>query len=117
MTAGQSSQYGHATTTAFCGGIHLMVQWPDEEISSYVSDLARRIESFPAAALASIKAIVSRMTSIDTGTFAEESARFRAQMASAETAQRIEWGLKQGFNTASEFELNLGRLLATYRPA
>ena len=87
---------------------------PDSEIMSHVGNLARRIAGVPPAAVASIKSVVSRMTAIDTATFADESTRFRSQLASAESTDRLRWGLQQGLNAPGEFELHLGRLLAEY---
>jgi enoyl-CoA hydratase/carnithine racemase len=90
---------------------------PDSEISSYVDNLARRIACLPPRAVASIKSIVARITAIDTATFAEESAQFYSEMATAEASQRIEWGLKQGLNSAGDFEMNLGHRLGRFAPA
>ncbi|WP_137885166.1 enoyl-CoA hydratase/isomerase family protein [Pseudomonas sp. 2FE] len=86
----------------------------DAELRSFTEALARRIASFPAAGIAHAKAVVGQCTQLDSAALADESQRFIAEMASAETVRRVEWMLAQGGQADGELERHLGALLARY---
>ena len=84
---------------------------PDQQLDSFVDDLAARIASFPSGAIASAKEFVNRASLPSADGLAAESQRFAEHLRTPEVAQRVGRLIAQGAQTRSELELNLGAAL------
>ena len=69
---------------------------PDAEIRDFVDRLARRIASFPASGIATVKSIVNQMSPISSSVLNEDSARFWKEIQLPEVQERITWMLANG---------------------
>jgi enoyl-CoA hydratase/carnithine racemase len=83
---------------------------PADELSDFVSSLARRIAGFPAAALAMIKERVDAIALAPAVDFRRDSDLFGEAVGTAEAQSRIKAGFQRGFQTP-EAELALARML------
>ena len=87
---------------------------PDAELASFTEALAQRIAGFPASGIAHIKALVERLSTADGPALVEESQRFGADLAAAETQARVQWLMDNGGQTDGALERDLGAHLGRY---
>ena len=83
---------------------------PTQALNAFVSALARRIASFPAAGLAMVKERVNAIALAPADEFRRDSDLFAEGVRTPEYQRRLEGAMKRGFQTRSA-ELDLARLL------
>jgi len=84
---------------------------PDEQLDSFVDDLAARIASFPSGAIASAKEFVNRVSLPAAAGLAAESQRFARHLRDPVVAERVGRLIAQGAQARGDLELNLGAAL------
>jgi len=87
---------------------------PDAEIREFVDSLARRIASFPASGIASVKSIVNQMSPVSSSVLNEDSTRFWKEIQLPEVQERLAWMLANGGQTKGPMEDELGTNLARF---
>ncbi|WP_043288357.1 enoyl-CoA hydratase/isomerase family protein [Paraburkholderia oxyphila] len=87
---------------------------PDTEIRDFVDRLARRIASFPASGIASVKSIINRTSSISSSVLSEDSVRFWREIQLPEVQERLAWMLANGGQTRGPMEDDLATNLARF---
>jgi enoyl-CoA hydratase/carnithine racemase len=83
---------------------------PADTLGNFVSALAHRIASFPAAGRAAIKERMNAITLAPTDAFRRDSDLFGEQVRSAEAQQLIQAAMERGLQTR-DAELEFGELL------
>jgi enoyl-CoA hydratase/carnithine racemase len=87
---------------------------PDTMLSSFVDQLAQRIASFPATAIASVKSIVNQVSVLSSSVLNEDTMRLWREIELPDTQTRLAWMLKNGGQTAGPMEYDLGTNLARF---
>ncbi|RDI66935.1 enoyl-CoA hydratase/isomerase family protein [Nocardia pseudobrasiliensis] len=85
---------------------------PDAELDLFVDQLACRIASFPAEALATAKKLVDKISLPDDAVLAAENRLFWQAMANPEARRRLQRMLEDGLQTRGRVEKNLGWAIA-----
>lgn len=88
---------------------------PADALDDFVSSLARRIASFPAAGRAVVKERVNAIALAPIEDFRCDSDLFGEGVGSPEAQRQIGAALKRGFQTR-DAELDLGRVLGDLSP-
>lgn len=85
---------------------------PDSELDGFVSDFARRIASFPKAALMTIKDRSNLIGFASLEELEKDNEIFSQTAGTPETQRRVKMLFEQGMQQRSEVELNFGRAIA-----
>ena len=81
---------------------------PDAELDAFVARLARRIASFPADAVRSIKQVLNELTLPGADAIRADARRFQQLVGSDTVKARAETLFAQGLQTRGPLELDLG---------
>jgi enoyl-CoA hydratase/carnithine racemase len=84
---------------------------PDAELDEFVARLARRIASFPVAAVRATKQRLGELTLPDADAIRADASRFQQLVRSDTVQARIATLFAQGLQTRGPLELDLGRRL------
>ncbi|WP_200215440.1 enoyl-CoA hydratase/isomerase family protein [Micromonospora coerulea] len=85
---------------------------PDAELDEFVATLARRIASFPSAAIQSTKRAINELTLPLVDAVRADGRRFQELVAAPEVQDRSKELFGQGFQTRGPLELDLGARIA-----
>ena len=81
---------------------------PDADLDAFVAGLARRIASFPAAAVRSTKQVLNDLTMPGAGAIRADARRFHQLVGSDTVKARMATLFAQGLQTRGPLELDLG---------
>jgi enoyl-CoA hydratase/carnithine racemase len=86
---------------------------PDAELDAFVARLARRIASFPADAVRSVKRVLNELTMPGADAIRADARRFQQMVASDTVQGRVAALFTQGLQTRGSLELDLGDRIGT----
>ncbi|WBB65402.1 enoyl-CoA hydratase/isomerase family protein [Micromonospora sp. WMMD812] len=85
---------------------------PDAELDEFVATLARRIASFPPAAIQATKRAINELTLPTVDAVRADGRRFQESVAAPEVQDRSRELFSRGFQTRGPLELDLGTRIA-----